>query len=212
MTIKRILAMLLAAVLIFTTACESNLGITDDMTPNGTHEPTSAATTKEVTTEPQTEVQTEAQSEKSTVVPSTDQQETTPEITEALPDPDVAVPELGGYYYDVINVVLYLDIYGELPPNFITKNEARELGWQGGSVEDFYEGGAIGGDRFGNYEGILPKEKGRNYTECDIDTYMSRVRGSKRLVFSNDGLYFYTEDHYETFAQVFVTEDYEVTW
>ena len=66
-------------------------------------------------------------------------------------DADDWAPAYGGYYYDVENVVLYLTAYGELPPNYITKDEARDLGWQGGSVEDYLDGAAIGGDRFGNY-------------------------------------------------------------
>lgn len=129
--------------------------------------------------------------------------------SEALPD---WLPVEGEYYYDVENVVLYLVLYGELPPNYITKDEARELGWEGGSVEDYLSGAAIGGDRFSNREGILPEKRGREYTECDIDTDGYYSRGSRRLVFSNDGLYFYTRDHYETFSEVEVTEDYEVIW
>lgn len=122
------------------------------------------------------------------------------------------LPERGEYYYDVENVVLYIVLYGELPPNYITKDEARSLGWEGGSVEDFLEGAAIGGDRFGNREGLLPEKKGRKYTECDIDTDGYYSRGSRRLIFSDDGLFFYTADHYETFTEVTVTEDYEVIW
>ena len=53
---------------------------------------------------------------------------------------------------------------------------------------------------------------GRSYTECDIDTDGQSSRGAKRLVFSNDGLYFYTEDHYETFDELIVTETQEVAW
>ena len=116
------------------------------------------------------------------------------------------------YYYDLENVVLYLEIYDELPPNYITKSEAQRLGWEGGSVEKYKEGAAIGGDSFGNREGLLPKADGRSYIECDIDTNGYSSRGSRRLVFSNDGLYFYTSDHYETFSEVTVTEDYEVIW
>ena len=121
-------------------------------------------------------------------------------------------PVYGEYYYDLTNVVLYLVLYDELPDNYITKDEARELGWTGGSVEDYLEGAAIGGDYFGNYEGLLPEESGRKYTECDIDTHGYGSRGSRRLVFSNDGLYFYTSDHYEHFSEVTVTADYEVIW
>lgn len=143
---------------------------------------------------------------------SEDQEQTT-KIEE--PGEDVVkdnIPEYGEYYYDLKNVVLYLEIYDELPPNYITKSQAQELGWEGGSVEKYKEGAAIGGDTFGNREGLLPKAAGRSYTECDIDTNGYSSRGSRRLVFSNDGLYFYTADHYESFLEVTVTEDYEVTW
>lgn len=122
------------------------------------------------------------------------------------------LPAYGNNYYDVTNVVLYLEIYDELPPNYITKSEAQALGWEGGSVEKYKEGAAIGGDRFGNREGLLPTADGRSYTECDIDTQGYSSRGSRRLVFSNDGLYFFTSDHYESFSEVTVTENYEVVW
>ena len=125
---------------------------------------------------------------------------------------DDRLPEYGGYYYDVENVVLYLELYDELPPNYITKNEARQLGWQGGSVEEYRDGAAIGGDAFGNREGLLPEAPGRHYTECDIDTDGYGSRGARRLIFSNDDLYFYTADHYSSFSQVTVTEDHEVIW
>lgn len=122
------------------------------------------------------------------------------------------LPVEGEYYYDLTNVVLYLELYGELPPNYITKKEAQSLGWEGGSVEKYKQGAAIGGDSFGNREGLLPKASGRSYTECDLNTFGGRSRGAIRLVFSNDGLYFYTGDHYESFIEVTVTEDYEVKW
>ena len=108
-----------------------------------------------------------------------------------------------GYYYDVESVVLYLETYDKLPSNFITKSEAKALGWEGGSVEDYKEGAAIGGDKFGNREGILPDN---NYTECDIDTNGKDSRGACRLVFSDDGQYYYTEDHYESFTEIIVTD------
>ncbi len=114
------------------------------------------------------------------------------------------LPEKGTYYYDLENVVLYLNTYGDLPDNFITKGEARKLGWEGDSVEPFKEGGAIGGDTFGNREGLLPKEKGRTYKECDLNTLGQKKRGAERLVYSSDGLYFHTVDHYESFTQVYV--------
>ena len=125
---------------------------------------------------------------------------------------DDRLPVQGEYYYDLVNVVLYLELYDTLPDNYITKTKARELGWTGGSVEDYREGAAIGGDYFGNREGLLPTASGRSYTECDIDTNGYGSRGARRLVFSNDGLYFYTADHYESFVEVTVTEEYEVIW
>ena len=136
----------------------------------------------------------------------------TPEVLEDDPGTsDSAVTE-GVCYYDLEHVVLYLDQYGALPDNYITKEEARALGWEGGSVENYLDGAAIGGDRFGNREGLLPEATGRSYTECDIDTNGQSGRGAKRLVFSNDGLYFYTEDHYETFSELAVTEAHTVAW
>ena len=125
---------------------------------------------------------------------------------------DDKLPTYGNNYYDLVNVVLYLDVYDELPPNYITKSEAQALGWEGGSVEKYKEGAAIGGDTFGNREGLLPAADGRKYTECDIDTHGYSSRGARRLVFSNDGLYYYTSDHYESFSEVTVTDNYEVIW
>ena len=105
-------------------------------------------------------------------------------------------------YYSKDDVALYIHTYNRLPKNFITKKEARSLGWEGGSVEKFAQGKCIGGDRFYNNEEILPVKSGRTYTECDIDTLGKNSRGAKRIVFSNDGLIFYTENHYETFEEI----------
>ena len=112
----------------------------------------------------------------------------------------IAVDE-NGSYYDLERVVLYVDVYGHLPQNYITKKQAQALGWSGGALDRYKKGAAIGGDRFGNYEKILPS--GGSYTECDIDT-KGKSRGAKRLVFSADGRYFYTDDHYETFTEYVV--------
>ena len=122
-----------------------------------------------------------------------------PEITQTADTVDEH-----GYYYDAEHVVLYLDVYGHLPENYITKSDARALGWEGGSVEAYQEGAAIGGDRFGNREGLLPEDPGRTYTECDINTLGADSRGAERLIFSNDGLYFYTSDHYASFTELTV--------
>jgi len=111
--------------------------------------------------------------------------------------------EENGWYYSAEDVSLYLYTYGELPENFITKSEARKLGWEGGSVETVAPGYAIGGDRFGNREGFLPEADDRTYYECDIDTCGKTSRGAKRIVYSDDGLIFYTEDHYESFVMLY---------
>ena len=111
-----------------------------------------------------------------------------------------------GTYTTKEDVALYIHLYGELPSNFITKDEARDLGWEGGGLEDYAPGKCIGGDRFGNYEGLRPKAPGRTWTECDIDTLGKSSRGAKRIVFSNDGLIFYTDDHYESFTQLYGEE------
>ena len=108
-----------------------------------------------------------------------------------------------GYYYSKEDVALYIHTYGCLPDNFMTKKEAQALGWTGGSLERYAPGMVIGGDRFGNYEGLLPTKKGRTYTECDIDTLGKSSRGAKRIVFSNDGLVYYTDDHYESFTRLY---------
>lgn len=111
-----------------------------------------------------------------------------------------------GVYTTKDDVALYLHTYGHLPSNFITKKEAKKLGWSGGSLEPYAPGKCIGGSHFGNYEGILPEKDGRSYTECDIDTLGADKRGAKRIVFSNDGLIYYTEDHYETFELLYGEE------
>lgn len=121
--------------------------------------------------------------------------------------PAVTVPETDGAldpygsYTSKDDVALYIHLYGELPLNFMTKKQANALGWEGGSLEPVAPGMCIGGDWFGNYEGLLPED--REYTECDIDTLGKSGRGAKRIVFSDDGLIYYTEDHYESFELLY---------
>ncbi len=112
----------------------------------------------------------------------------------------------GGEYTSAEDVALYLHLYAHLPQNFITKKDARALGWNGGGLDDYADGKCIGGDRFGNYEGLLPDAPGREYHECDIDTLHAVSRGAKRIVYSNDGLIYYTEDHYESFILLYGEE------
>ena len=126
-------------------------------------------------------------------------QNTSDEVVEQTLDEDSS-------YTTAEDVALYIHIYGRLPSNFITKNEARDLGWEGGGLEPYAPGKCIGGDRFGNYEGLLPEKDGRYYTECDIETLGKDSRGAKRIVFSNDGLIYYTDDHYESFELLYGEE------
>jgi len=109
-----------------------------------------------------------------------------------------------GNYTSKEEVALYIHTYGKLPVNYITKKEAQDMGWDPskGNLSDILPGMSIGGSAFGNYEGALPRANGRRYFECDID-YDGGYRGAKRLVYSNDGLVFYTEDHYNTFEQIY---------
>ena len=112
-----------------------------------------------------------------------------------------------GTYTSKMEVAAYIHQFGELPGNFITKNEAKDLGWVNseGNLDEVAPGKSIGGDYFGNYEGQLPEKKGRKYYECDID-YTGGYRSSKRIIFSSDGYIFYTEDHYTTFEQLYPYE------
>ena len=115
--------------------------------------------------------------------------------------------EEDGWYSTKDEVALYNQIYGELPDNFITKNEAYDLGWDSdkGNLWKVADGMSIGGDKFSNREGLLPKAKGRQYYECDIN-YNGGYRGAERIVYSNDGLIYYTNDHYESFTCLYGEE------
>ena len=126
-----------------------------------------------------------------------------PAENKTVPSPEPELIDENGSYTSAEDVALYIHTYGHLPSNFITKKEAREGGWNGGSLEPYFPGKCIGGDYFGNKEGLLPKADGRKWTECDIDTLGADSRGAKRIVFSNDGLIYYTEDHYESFTLLY---------
>lgn len=128
---------------------------------------------------------------------------------EVLVDGDVAITEdllveYGYDYYGPDEVALYLHAFEELPPNYISKDEARDLGWNSheGNLWDVACGFCIGGDRFGNREEQLPVARGRCYYECDVN-YYGGFRGEERLVFSDDGLIYYTADHYQSFEQLY---------
>lgn len=115
--------------------------------------------------------------------------------------------EESGEYTSKDEVAAYLNEFGHLPDNFITKKEAQALGWDSkeGNLDEVAPGKSIGGDYFGNYEEVLPDAEGRTYHECDID-YEGGFRNAKRIVYSDDGLIYYTEDHYETFELLYGEE------
>lgn len=145
-------------------------------------EPATPAVTEPVQTQPtETELQTEP---------------TQPPTTEPA---DYLDPN--GTYDSKKDVALYIHLYGRLPGNYITKKQAEALGWSGGSVERYAPGKCIGGDRFYNNEGLLPK--GHTYYECDIGTLGASSRGAQRIVYSTDGLIYYTSNHYQSFTLLY---------
>ncbi len=150
---------------------------------------------------------TDAPVQDETNLPQQEQQDVQNAPSEDADTPDeTAQIDEDGSYTTKDDVALYIHTYGHLPDNFITKKDAQALGWPGGSLEPYAPGKCIGGSRFGNYEGLLPEADGRTYTECDIDTLGADSRGAKRIVFSNDGLIYYTEDHYKSFELLYEEE------
>ena len=122
------------------------------------------------------------------------------EAEEITPTP---LPE--GPIIDPQSIADYLFAYGELPENFITKKEARSLGWDSGlDLSKIAPGKSIGGDYFGNYEEKLPVGKGISYREADC-YYTRGKRNAYRIIYSSDGRVWYTEDHYNTFTELFPT-------
>ena len=134
------------------------------------------------------------------------QEESSSDQSQVQQEMQVSVEE-SGEYTSKDEVEAYLNEFGHLPDNFITKKEAQALGWESkeGNLDEVAPGKSIGGDYFGNYEEVLPDAEGRTYHECDID-YEGGFRNAKRIVYSDDGLIYYTEDHYETFELLYGEE------
>lgn len=126
---------------------------------------------------------------------------------EEITGEDRTLPKEDGAYSSKEEVAAYIYEFGHLPSNFITKKEAQELGWDNkeGNLWEVAPGKSIGGDKFGNREGLLPEKTGRKYYECDID-FEGGFRNGKRIVYSDDGLIYYTEDHYESFELLYGEE------
>ena len=147
-------------------------------------------------TEPLTEPETEPVTEPVTEAP------TEPPTEAATQPPDSESDIIWGESYTTAeDVAEYIYLYGELPENFITKKEAGKMGWESseGNLWEVAPGMSIGGDYFGNYEGLLPEG---NYRECDIN-YDGGYRGAERIIYGDDGSVWYTDDHYESFTQLY---------
>ena len=171
--------------------------------PTETAQPTEEATAKPTGTAKPTETTKPTETAKPAETPKPAETSTAkPESTVPVPvQDDLLDPD--GTYTSKEDVALYLYQYGELPQNFMTKKEAKKLGWTGGGLDGYADGYCIGGDRYGNYEGNLPDG---NYHECDIDTLHKSKRGAKRIVYSDDGRIYYTDDHYATFTLLYGEE------
>ena len=175
----------------------------EDTSPEGNTKETE--TSLEETTATETTTETESASSAETTEDITDdwpaEQEDSQEDTSGIK------VEEDGEYSDKEHVALYIYTYGHLPDNYITKAEAEKLGWVSskGNLWKVAYGKSIGGSHFGNYEGKLPKKKGRKYYECDID-FDGTYRNAERIIYSNDGLIYYTGDHYETFELLYGEE------
>ena len=117
--------------------------------------------------------------------------------------PNITVTE-DGEYSDKDSVALYIHLYGHVPSNYISKTKARAAGWVNtkGNLWDVLPGMSIGGGGFYNDDNMMPDAPGREWFECDID-YKGGFRNSKRIVYSNDGLIYYTDDHYKTFQRLY---------
>jgi hypothetical protein len=131
--------------------------------------------------------------------------EALPDLLEPPPAATILSDDLAvdGYYNTPEAVAAYLRHFDRLPDHYRTKREASELGWvsEDGNLWDVTNQGSIGGDRFGNREGLLPDAPGRVWYECDVND-QGGYRGAERLVYSSDGLIYYTDDHYASFIRL----------
>ena len=161
-----------------------------------TDAPTEEIILTETETETVTEPESDAESESEFLTESDTQSFEIPE-DEPLP----ASVEKDGSYTSPEDVAEYIHTFGTLPSNFITKKEAQNLGWNSsqGNLWDVAPQKSIGGDKFGNREGLLPDG---NYHECDVN-YQGGYRGAERLIYSDSGEIYYTDDHYRTFTQLY---------
>ncbi len=180
-------------------AATEQVSTADDTKADDTKEAATEQTTTDSTAAATTQTDS-ATEQTSAAQPASEPQSESTASSTADSSQEQTLPE-DGTYTTKDDVALYIHTYGELPQNFITKKAAKKLGWQGGSLEDYAPGKCIGGDYFGNYEGLLPEDK--EYHECDIDTLGKSKRGAKRIIYSDDGYIYYTDDHYKSFQLLY---------
>lgn len=97
----------------------------------------------------------------------------------------------------------YVALYGILPYNYHTREEAKAYGWKMalGNLREALPEAVIGGNVYKNRDHRLPESPGRIWYEADFN-YTGGYRNSCRLLYSNDGLLFATYDHYTTFYEI----------
>ena len=126
-------------------------------------------------------------------------------VAEPAVEENITIAE-DGKYYSKEDVGLYLHTYNHLPDNYVTKAEVRNMGWRNGDdIWAFCDGCVIGGDNFQNKEKLLPEKESRQYYECDV-YYYGGERGGYRIIYSNDGLVYYTGDHYVSYELLYGEE------
>ena len=206
---RKFLSFLVTLLLLFgIVGCKNNQksqDVSSSTTSSAVLSSTESSSSLSSTTSSSSSSSTESSSSSSSTESSSSSSST--ESSSSSSSTESAVIDENGSYTSKDDVALYIHVYGRLPSNFISKNEAENLGWSGGSLEPYAPGKCIGGSRFGNYEGLLPDKSGRTYTECDIHTLGKKSRGAKRIVFSNDGLIYYTDDHYASFELLYGEEN-----
>lgn len=141
------------------------------------------------------------------VVPDTDENITEDgefEVDKQTEDPSSEKIAEENTYTSKDEVARYIYTFHHLPSNYITKKEAQNLGWDENkkNLKEVAPGKSIGGDEYSNADKMLPEEKGRIYYECDINAPAGE-RGNERLIYSNDGLVFYTDNNVDTFEPIY---------
>lgn len=125
------------------------------------------------------------------IPPIVDKEEELPE------EPIEAAIDEDGLFISKDEVALYIATYNKLPANYRKKSQVNGHISNDWTPENL---ASVGGDVFGNRERLLPIKEGRTFIELDINYQGASNRGSERIVYSNDGLIFYTSDHYVSFV------------